>query len=232
MFEAFYASGWQHPVALWIAAAVGLAVALARPRVHLSVQAFACGLAGLAMVDAWLTTSVVPGVGALSPRTATIIAVFFVLAGDFRYFALREWVRADGTIRPSLRGARIAIAFTLLIPIFSQVVVYVLSAQEPRVLFFVHEFSFVVFVVVRRIFESLSTTRPCDWGRRLDWIVLTWYGAWATADLLILSTGSDIGFLLRVLPNLLYYGAFPPFLVWSSHGEPAAHLDVRVDPGV
>jgi hypothetical protein len=221
MFEAFYASGWQHPVALWVAAAVGLVAALAHPRVHRSAKAFACGLAGLAMVDAWLTTSVVPGIGALSPPTPTIVAVFFVLSGDFRYFALREWVRADGTIRPSLGGAWVAIGFTLLIPIFSQVVVSVLAAEEPRVLFFVHEFSFVVFVLLRRVFESRSNTRPSDWGRRLDWIVLAWYGAWATADLIILSTGSDLGFLLRVLPNLLYYGAFPPFLVWSSPAEGA-----------
>jgi len=229
MFEAFYASGWQHPVALWVAAVVGLAIALARPGVHRSVRAFACGLAGLAMVDAWLTTSVVPGIGALSPRTATIIAVFFVLAGDFRYFALREWVRADGTIRPSFGGAGIAIGFTLLIPIFSQLVVTVLGAPEPRVLFFVHEFSFVVFVLLRRAFEPRSNSRPSDWGRRLDWIVLAWYGAWATADLVILSTGSDLGFLLRVLPNLLYYGALPPFLVWSS---PAARSDVGDGRGV
>ena len=31
-------------------------------------------------------------------------------------------------------------------------------------------------------------------------------GLWATADLVILATGSDLGYLLRMLPNLLYYG--------------------------
>ena len=36
--------------------------------------------------------------------------------------------------------------------------------------------------------------------------MVLYYGLWATADLLILGTGSDLGYLLRMLPNLLYYG--------------------------
>jgi hypothetical protein len=36
--------------------------------------------------------------------------------------------------------------------------------------------------------------------------VLLYYGLWATADVIILATGSDLGFALRVVPNVLYYG--------------------------
>ena len=35
---------------------------------------------------------------------------------------------------------------------------------------------------------------------------MVYYSLWASADLIILGTGSDIGFFLRVIPNLLYYG--------------------------
>jgi hypothetical protein len=35
---------------------------------------------------------------------------------------------------------------------------------------------------------------------------MLYYGLWATADVIVLGIGSDLGFLLRVLPNLLYYG--------------------------
>ena len=36
--------------------------------------------------------------------------------------------------------------------------------------------------------------------------VLLYYGLWATADAIILATGSDLGFAVRVVPNVLYYG--------------------------
>ena len=36
--------------------------------------------------------------------------------------------------------------------------------------------------------------------------VLLYYGLWAAADALILATGADLGFAVRVVPNVLYYG--------------------------
>jgi hypothetical protein len=36
--------------------------------------------------------------------------------------------------------------------------------------------------------------------------VLLYYGLWACADAIILATGADFGFGLRVIPNVLYYG--------------------------
>ena len=38
--------------------------------------------------------------------------------------------------------------------------------------------------------------------------MLLYYGLWAAADALLLATGADSGFALRVIPNLLYYGGF------------------------
>jgi hypothetical protein len=43
---------------------------------------------------------------------------------------------------------------------------------------------------------------------------MVYYTLWGTADAVILATGSDVGFGLRVLPNLLYYGGFVAAVVW------------------
>jgi hypothetical protein len=37
---------------------------------------------------------------------------------------------------------------------------------------------------------------------------------WASADAIILATGSDLGYLLRVVPNLLYYGGLIGLIGW------------------
>ena len=44
--------------------------------------------------------------------------------------------------------------------------------------------------------------------------VLLYYGLWAASDVVILATGADVGFGLRVVPNLLYYGGFFAALAW------------------
>ena len=46
--------------------------------------------------------------------------------------------------------------------------------------------------------------------------VIGYYGLWAAADAIILTTGADMGFLLRVLPNALYYGGFVPVVAWTA----------------
>jgi hypothetical protein len=41
--------------------------------------------------------------------------------------------------------------------------------------------------------------------------VVVYYGLWATSDLLILG-GLDAGWLLRAVPNQLYYAVWIPFV--------------------
>src|SRR5688572_9888031 len=109
MFEAFYTSPWQHPILLWTAAIVGLAVAFRCPERPRPTYWIAGGLAALSLLDAWLTTHAVPGLGPLPATIATAVAVFFVIAGDFRYLALREWGTPEGMIRPTWRGGALAL---------------------------------------------------------------------------------------------------------------------------
>src|SRR5262249_50386917 len=100
-FALFYASAWQHPVALWIAAPGG-AVALARGDLHASVRRYCIALTALSLLDAWLTANRVFGVGSLPPALADTLPLFFVLAGDFRYLLLLESATLGGALAYSL----------------------------------------------------------------------------------------------------------------------------------
>ena len=44
--------------------------------------------------------------------------------------------------------------------------------------------------------------------------VAVYYALWATADLLILGTGRDVAWALRIVPNQLYYAWYLPFVYW------------------
>jgi hypothetical protein len=46
--------------------------------------------------------------------------------------------------------------------------------------------------------------------------VIAYYALWAAADALILTMGADAAFLLRVLPNVLYYGGLVPAIAWTA----------------
>ncbi len=222
-FAAFYASAWQHPLALWLAAAAGAAVCLARRDLHPSVRRYGLALTGLSLLDAWLTATHVFGIGTLPAALAESVPLFFVLAGDFRYLLLWEAATRDGAIAVSERGqagrlesrptrseplqriARTA-GLTLIVPITAQLVTATLPAAQgnPRVLFLVYELAFCALTAA--LLRWHPNARALPWVRAVSGFVLLHYGLWAAADVLLLATGADLGYALRVIPNLLYYG--------------------------
>jgi len=205
-FEAFYAGPLQHPWLLWLAVALGLVLALAQTRLPASVRRYCVLLAALAATDAWLTADHVFGVGALSGPAASLLPLTFVLLGDFRYLLLVTSGRADGRIEVDRRGLAIAAALTLVVPLVTQGVMTLVpeSAGSARVMFAVYEVGFlaVAFVLLR----VHPNVRANPWVRSVTQFVMLYYALWAAADMVILSTGSDLGYMLRVIPNLLYYG--------------------------
>jgi hypothetical protein len=60
------------------------------------------------------------------------------------------------------------------------------------------------------------------WLSAITGYAMLYYALWASADVLILS-GLDLGFGLRVLPNLLYYGGFLPFVYWTAPASLKVH---------
>jgi hypothetical protein len=200
-FEAFYASAWQHPVALWLAALAGAAVCLARRDLDPSLRRYVLALTALSLADAWLTSTHVCGIGTLPASVATAVSFCFVYAGDLRYLLLWETATPGGAIALTARGLARAAVLALLVPLFAKLVT---AGQDVRVLYFVYELSFCALALA--LLRWHPNARALPWVRSVSRFVLLYYGLWASADAILLATGSDLGYALRVIPNLLYYG--------------------------
>ncbi len=205
-FEAFYASPVQHPFALWAVALAAGAWCALHSGIDSRVRRYCLGLTLLSLIDAWATSTHVYGVGTLSGTAASVVPLFFVLAGDWRFLWLVTSATAAGSFEPGGRALASALGLTVLVPISSQLVMWALpqSMSGARTLFLVYELAFVALTL------GLMTWHPrlreATWVARVARFVLVYYGLWATADAILLATGADWGFGLRVVPNLLYYG--------------------------
>lgn len=219
-FESFYLSALQHPFTLWGAALAGTGAAWARHDVHRSLRGYALALGALSLLDAWLTANHVYGFGGPLPEALSgTVPLFFVLAGDLRFLLLVEGGTRDGAFALSSRSLLRALALMLVVPLFAQGVLSMIPPpwNTPRMLFLVYEVAFVVLcATLLRLHPGLRRT---PWLRSLTAYVMLYYTLWAAADLVILGTGSDLGFGLRVLPNLLYYGGFIAAVAWLPPGR-------------
>lgn len=200
MWQALYDSPFWLPIlpSLIALGVLGLVAsrALERSRV---LGAFVIGTALLAAADGWLggPWSPLPAEGALT--TASV--VFFVVAGDLRYFLATRL----GVLRPRAALLR-ATALAFVIPIASQLGIRVpFPAASPRVLFLTYELGLLVVILA----DSLRAPRDAA-SRALRRFELVQYALWASADVLLLS-GIEVGYALRIVPNVLYYAAFVPF---------------------
>jgi hypothetical protein len=217
-YAELYDSFIQHPLLLWVGAFLGVLIALWRPGLSRSVRWFCVAFAIVSVLDAWLTATHIPGIGRLSGPAASLVPLAFVLIGDFRYFFFIESARSDGTLVASSGAVARACTWTLVVPLGSQLVITALSSHDPRVLFLVYE---TLFVVLSVSIATLYLPRRSDalrWTRRVTGFVIGYYALWATADAIILTTKADLGFLLRVVPNVLYYGCFVPMVAWTAAG--------------
>ena len=105
----------------------------------------------------------------------------------------------DSAITP--RGAIRAVLLTAIVPVFAQLTT---AGREPRVLFLVYELAFCALTVA--LLRWHPNARALPWVRAVSRFVLLYYGLWAAADVVLLATAADLGYGLRVIPNLLYYG--------------------------
>jgi hypothetical protein len=203
-FEAFYGSFSQQPLLLWLVAAAGMVVVARDRGASRSLHAFALAWGIVPFFDAWLTADTVAGVGALSATVGTAVATFFVIVGDLRVFLFLEGAREDGAV--ALSGAKWAraIGWSLVVPVLSAVVRGFLpdAPWRARAVFLVYE---VLFLGVMGIWLIRPRAAP-TWSGRVIAYVMTYYALWALSDAVILGTGWDAGYLVRVLPNVMYYG--------------------------
>lgn len=220
IYAEFYDSFLQHPLLLWAAAILGLLLALSRPGLSATVRRYCVALATISLLDAWLTTTDVPGIGPLTGAAASFVPLAFVLIGDFRFFLFIESAKQNGTVGPSVGAWMRASAWTLLVPLGSQLVVFALGSNEPRILFVIYETLFVFLSIGLAHVYLPRRSHALQWTQRVTRFVIAYYALWAVADAIILTTGADAGFLLRMLPNVLYYGGLVPAIAWAAPRAP------------
>ncbi len=136
----------------------------------------------------------------------------FVLLGDFRVFLLVLAVAAP--TRAFTAVVLEAAAWTLVVPLTAWPAYRLLDrAAGPlpdSVLWLLYELAFLALALVWRG-RLLPPRAPLALGylRAMLSYVAVYYGLWATADVIILA-GYDVGWLLRVVPNQLYYAFWVP----------------------
>ncbi len=217
LFESYYNGTWQHPVLLWVSAATGLLLVWLRTGLAPSTRWFCTLLAFVSILDAWLTSEPVPGIGPLTGAWASGVPLTFVLLGDYRLFAWLESNTPQGAMRFTPKTLLRAVGWTLLVPVLSKPVLDFLSPVplESRVLWLVYEVEFALLVGVLLWRYVPRACAAAAWARPVCWYAISYYSLWALSDAIILA-GFDVGFLLRVVPNLMYYGGLFAFIAWTA----------------
>jgi len=213
-FESFYDSPLQHPWLLWAAALLACAVVATRPRLHPQLRRYLFALVGLSLADAWLSSDPIYGIGRLEGTAQDAVPLFFVLAGDLRFLLLATAARTDGALDLTARPLLTALGLTLIVPVSTQLFLTFLPDEfnTSRVMFLFYEVAFCLLTLA--VLIGSRNVRRTPWLARVCGFVLLYYGLWATADAIILFAGSDLGFGLRVVPNLLYYGGLIAAMAW------------------
>jgi hypothetical protein len=222
-WQAFYRSDLQSVTLLLIAPALLLGYLLTRGRRRTAttpvvrfVYGYALVFSVETLIDPIATGPLVRAL-ALPEAAATASGLLFVLLGDFRVFLL-VFHLADGA-RDLRAAVRRAALWTPVVPVsafaLSAALRAALGELPDQVLYLVHE---VLFVGVALWLRQLSAHDVRL--RRAAAYVAVYYALWAAADVMILF-GHDVGWLLRVVPNQLYYAFWVPFvyLTWRTGGD-------------
>lgn len=217
MFQKAYESAWHHPGVAWAAALLLLVLVLVRrPKLSVFLGLFAVEIA----LDAYFSAPFAPKVPA---AVGTALSIAFVILGDYRYFVVVE-----GALGGSFDRARawlVALPYAFIVPIASTIVRQTAGFSDERKTFLVYELMFFVLALVMRFAvlpKRLAAAKPeiRAWVERVTHFEIVQYALWATADVLILSGVGEPGFLLRIVPNVFYYGVFLLF-VWRTAPETA-----------
>lgn len=203
MFEALYSSPWHHPYSFWIGQLAFLLVLLVRPPAEARWRLLLAGGLCLAALDAYLTADS----GPLRGAALTVASTLFVVLGDWRYW----FVVIQGPVVRWPRAALVSLFCSLLVPlfVFALRLLHVLPAG--RWTFLVYEIASALFAIWLLWMLGKSQRPNSRLIRTVATFWLCMYGAWASADVLILA-GVDGGYALRLVANELYYVGFWPIV--------------------
>ena len=218
-YASIYQSPWHNPGLLWLCNGLFLAYILLRRRGDAFLRKLLIAYAFLAIVDTAIT-------GGLSPVPAIArpyVPFPFIILGDTRFFYLMLRY-ARRTVPDHLFFKSFLVS--LIVPAtsyFAQQLFF--PAANARWMFLLYELLFILVAscFIWRVFPArgASWDIPSDNQRWLRGIVvfeLVFYTLWVTADVVILS-GQEWGYLLRIVPNVLYYCGFVWFVALSAPKE-------------
>lgn len=185
------------------------------------VRAWSLVFAVETLLDPWASGPLVHALGWTDTALHTAVMVGFVLLGDFRvYLLLFRLASRERALRaPFARAAR----WTLVVPLaalaLDRGVALALPERPGQTLWLVYELLFagVALHLRARLPRELAGPHAAALARSIRAVcayAALYYALWALADVLILS-GVDAGWGLRVLPNQLYYGFTVPFVWWA-----------------
>ncbi len=233
--HAFYLSDLMSLYGLWVAPLAYLVYrAVAPPDPARAVApAAASGVALLTLafafetlLDPWATG---PGLRALGWQEAwagTALVFVFVLLGDLRVLWLLALVaHPERGLAAALRWAA---PLTLLVPVAAGLPYAILQRLVPdlhgQVLWMLYELAFAALCLwLARVWAPrVAAEDPARLGflRAVAGYSAVYYVLWASADLLIVAAGLDLGWVLRVIPNQLYYGFWVLFVTARFYSAP------------
>lgn len=202
--KAIYDSAWHHPLVAYLVG-LWLLFAIARRLPFLYGYLFVFLVCILA--DATCTGAFSP----VPPNTPayTASSVIFIILGDMRYFILGE--RVSRLDEPLGRTLRFSIPVSFLIPVTTEIMRQTMPImQNDRVLYVVYEGAMVFLVLGLDRFRFGPRIQQPELARYIHAVSVLFasgYFGWAACDVLIL-LDIELGHLLRVVPNVMYYGAF------------------------
>ncbi len=235
-WSAFYHSDLQSPWLLLVLPALFLLYRAATgrrrggvlPAAAPFVDAYALLFALQTMLDPIATGPLLRALGLADASGGTAVMLFFVLLGDLRVYLLVFALLAIAAGRRWTSALPTAAAWTLAAPLIAYPLnaalhLAALRAAAPSLdansIWLVYELVFVALALAMRA-RLVPARTPTDAPRLHAYLravlayVAVYYGLWASADLLIQFAGVDLGWLLRVVPNQLYYSAWVPFVFW------------------
>jgi hypothetical protein len=202
--KALYDNPWHHP---FVAYAVGLWLLFAIARRLPFLYGYLCVFLVCILADATCTGSWSPV--PLNTPAYTAFSVIFIILGDLRYFVLGE--RVSRLDEPLARTLLFSVPISFLIPVTTEIMRQTLPfMQNDRVLYLVYEGAMVFLVLGLARFRFGPRARDPELARYLREVSLLFalgYFGWAACDVLIL-LDVELGHVLRIVPNVTYYGAF------------------------
>lgn len=221
MWKGLYDSGWHHPGMAFVLCAIALGVVLTRlPKG--SLRTLLLVFTGTTALDAYLGGALSP----LPPGTtlAQNVSIACVIVGDLRLFMLLERFRCEGGwVKALVRAA--ALSFVVPVAQAAAILSSPKTFTDQRAIYLVYELLFVALaggLLVLRYPSRVAKSPALGWyATSLVGFFLAQYALWVVSDVLILS-GFDPAYALRLVPNALYYGLFLVFAAVRAPPEATA----------